>query len=225
MSVNFAYYLKQINYKKILIISFDEYNKSIFSILENQKNKIRKIKNKINNNYLKNFELKNKNNKIIIFRKIIKINNNIDFFDGINFSTKMGKNNEEKIFKILEKNYQIILVDINKNCNKKIKKIFFTPNNKNIFLIEANLLGIKNAKKEIENNFFAYGITKEKINIIINKWNKNCIYEKIINDYFSEFKILGKINYNIYFNNSINKKYIGEKFNKKIINEFKKIIN
>ena len=74
-----------------------------------------------------------------------------------------------------------------------------------MFLIEANLLEIKKAKKLLDIYEKEWKISKEKIKIIINKYNNNSVKNNILFKLFDEEEILGKIQMSDYYNYVINK--------------------
>jgi len=63
-------------------------------------------------------------------------------------------------------------------------------------VIVPNLLGIKSSQKLLETYINKWEIGKEKINIVFNKYNINSIENAVLDNLFSEFKILGKIKMN-----------------------------
>ena len=68
-------------------------------------------------------------------------------------------------------------------------------------------------------------IEKNKINIVLNKYNKNSIDDNVLKNIFYDIKILGKINYDDYYNLLINKKFNTILKNKKLELQYKKIFN
>ena len=83
--------------------------------------------------------------------------------------------------------------------------------------IKINLIKIN--KLILENK-----INYKKINIIFNKINKYSINKKIAKNIFCEFKIIGNIKLNNYCDFLINQKNNYKKENKKLKNEYLKII-
>jgi len=209
----------KLNKNKILIIDFDILNNSLHTILgKNKYNK--KIKNKINN-----FE------KININDLIIKINKKIDLISGVEllFDSKYKINNYklERIIKELKDKYDIILIDTSSECIFDYTQCIVQNSDKAIFLIEANLLEVKKAKRLLEIYLENWNIKKEKINIVFNKYNFNSINLNILKNIFNEIKIIGKINFNKNYNLIINKnnKIKNKLINLKIRKEYLKIIN
>ena len=215
-----SFYLKNKN-NKMLLIELNENNSNIYTILGCKKfNKInydKKIyKNKkLKNNYKKiNKKYSNKNIKENIGEKlIIKINKNLDLLSYnklINLS----------LIKKLKLKYNYILIEINLNRNKIKNKKIINYSDKNILLIKANLIGIKNSKKIIEKNKI-----ENNLKIIINNYNKYSIDEKVLKKIFFESEIIGKVKSNIEFENFINKNFkIEINKNKSFIKEIELII-
>lgn len=94
-----------------------------------------------------------------------------------------------------------------------------------IFLSDANLIELNKTKKLLEKYINKWKIEKERINVVFNKININSINNKILNNLFSDFNILGKINfsnkYNLIINNNL--KILNKKINKEYINIIKKM--
>ena len=219
VTVNIANILKEDN-NKILIIDFDILNNSLHTILGVNKYP-EKIKNKIQNNSLIN-------NKINTKELIIKINKNIDLISGINllFDSKY-KISSLKIQSILEElkdYYDYIIIDNSAECFFEYTKNIIINSDFNIYIFEPNLIEIKKAKRLLEIYNKEWNIEKNKFNLLINKYNKYSIKDKTIKNIFSDYKILGKINFNEKYNYLINKNYKKNKIIKNRINKDYKII-
>lgn len=189
--------------KKILIIDLDILNNCLHTIL--------------------GIKLLNKN-KHDLKKYIIKYNKNIDL---ISISQILKNNKIENIKEYLNnllKEYDYIFIDMSLECfenqNKKIMKKSYL----NIFLIEPNLTEIKKSQKILENYNKEWKIKKQFINIIFNKYNINSIKEKILKRLFEEYKIIGKINFDLNYNLLINKNYNCKNEIKKIKKEYLEII-
>lgn len=189
------YIKKKYFYRKSKSINFQKSNKINIKNLklkkEILKNKIYKFKNFYNiekniNNILKNY---NKNIKIL---NINKLNKNYFKIKYLN-----------KIIKYLKNNFNYIFLEI--NYEEKIKKEIIKIIDKNLIILEPNKIGILRVEKIIKELNI---IETEKINIIINKNNKNSINKEIINKYFYNYKILTIINNNTVFERMINNKMI-----------------
>lgn len=180
--------------KKILIL---EENKSIFNLFKNKKinQEIIEIK--------KNIFLLNIN----FFKKEKNLKNKTDYKLIVN-KIKLIKNNYDYIFIEISNIYKYILYE----------KII----NKNIFILNSNLIEINKNKKLIN-----YLINKNNIiNLILNNYNSNAICEKILRNIFNnKIEIIEKLkenkNYNLIINNNFNINYLDINTKNKII----KIIN
>ena len=189
--------------KKILIIDLDILNNCLHTIL--------------------GIKLLNKNEHDLK-KYIIKYNKNIDL---ISISQILKNNEIENIKEYLNnliKEYDYIFIDMSLECfenqNKKIMKKSYL----NILLIEPNLTEIKKSQKILEMYNKEWKIKKQFINIIFNKYNINSIKEKILKRLFEEYKIIGKINFDLNYNLLINKNYNCKNEIKKIKKEYLEII-
>ncbi|MCI8345806.1 MAG: AAA family ATPase [Clostridia bacterium] len=220
-TINIANLLKENNYK-VLITDFDILNNSLHTLLGVNKYP-EKIKNKIKNNTLIN-------NKINIKELIIKINKNIDLISGMNLlfdsKYKISSSKVKNILEELKENYDYIIIDNSAECFFEYTKNIINNSDLNIYLFEANLIEIKKAKNLLEIYNKEWNIEKNKINLLINKYNKHSVRDKIIKNIFSDYKILGKINFNEKYNLLINKNYKQNKLVKKEIKKgYEKIFN
>jgi len=86
-------------------------------------------------------------------------------------------------------------------------------------------LEIKKAKRILEIYDREWDIKKDKIKIVFNKYNINSINKKLLKKLFYEYKVLGKINFNLYYNLLINKNYKCKKELNKVKSEYINIIN
>lgn len=196
---------------KILIIDFDILNKSIKTIF-GVKQKVAEEKEIWNNNNLDNL--------------IIKLSKNVDLISGIDVMFKDGdKQEKEKIINILEnlKNkYEVIILDTSSECFLDYTKEIVKYSNFSIFLVEANLIELKKAKRLLEIYVNEWKINKEKINIVFNKYNRKSIDNNILKNLFSDFNILGYLRLNENYNYMINKNI--NFVSKDLKEEYKKII-
>lgn len=220
ITLNLVNILKEKN-NKILIVDFDILNNSLHTILG-----VNKYSQKIKDNLQKN---KLNENKINIKDLIIKINKKVDLISGINllFDSKYKISSEKInfIFEQLKKYYDIIIVDTSSECFFDYTKNILKNSNIILFLLESNLLEIKKSNNLLKIYTEDWKIEKQKINIIINKYNENSVDDKIIKNIFSEYKILGKIKLNKKYNILINKNYKENIFTKKIKKEYENISN
>lgn len=218
ITLNLSNILKEKN-QKILIIDFDILNNSLHTILGvNQYSQ--KIKNKLQKNDLIQ-------NKINIKELIIKINKKVDLISGINllFDSKYKISSEkiEFILEELKQYYDVIIIDTSSECFFDYTKNILNNSDNILFLLEANLLEIKKANNLLKIYTEEWNLKKEKINIIINKYNENAVDDKIIKNIFSEYKILGKIKFNKKYNILINKNFEEDIFTRNIKKEYEKI--
>ncbi len=218
-SICFSNYLKN-NKNKILIIDFDILNNSIHTILGTKKYS-KKIRKKLVDNNVYNI------NDFNFGDLIIKANRNVDLLTGIDilFNSEESLNEIKllEIIKQLKNKYDYIIVDTSSECFFKYNKIFIDNSDKNIFLLEANLLEITKAKRLLEMYEKNWKINTKKISIIINKYNKNSIDEKVIKNIFSKYKIIGKIRMSNLYNLVINKNNANLYKSRENIKEYKKI--
>ena len=212
---------KLIKNKKILIIDFDFINNNLYSLFGIKKYS-KEIKEKIKDKeFLSEFKLEEKN----LQKLIIKVEKNIDIISNANliFDEKYILNKEkiEELFKILKNKYDIILIDTSQDTKyKEFNKVLINLSDKIICLILGNLIYLKkslNLLKEFNNE-------KKKIEIIYNQKNKYTINRKILEIIFYKYKIIGELNYNIKYNQIINKNVNKLYIDKKIKKEFKEII-
>lgn len=202
-SVFISLFSKNIKHKKILIIDFDIYNKSLDLIF-------------------------GYNTKVQQEKAIIKINNNIDLLSKIEIFFKESYIEKNKIKNILDsfsKKYDLIIIDNTSEYSCEHTKEILKNSDSIIFLSDANLIELNKTKKLLEKYINKWKIEKERINVVFNKININSINNKILNNLFSDFNILGKINfsnkYNLIINNNL--KILNKKINKEYINIIKKM--
>ena len=106
--------------------------------------------------------------------------------------------------------------------NKNLKEEIIKKSDEIILLIEPNLLGIKKAKEILEIYINKINIPKNKIKIIFNKITPFSISNLILEQVFSDFKIIGKINFNYKYDLAINCNL--KQIDKEIKKEYLKII-
>ena len=202
---------------KILIIDSDFLNNSISTILG--------VKNSTSNNILENNIIK-LNNSFLDYFNFIKINKKINLLVN---NKKFNKNNYYILNIFLEninnlKNiYDLIIIDT--NCNDDLNNIkeIIKISNKCLFISDTNLLEINKSIKILDKFINNINIEINKINLIFNKYNSESISLKLLKIIFSEFNIIGKINYSEIYNKMINKNNKYNLINKKIRKEYLKI--
>lgn len=217
-SVCFSNYLKN-NKNKILIIDFDILNNSIHTILGIKKYS-KRMQEKISENSINNFNIN-------VEDLIINVNKKIDLLTGIDILFNSAEDiNEIELLEIIndmKKEYDYIIVDTSSECFFKYNKILIENSDKNIFLLEANLLEITKAKRLLDMYKNNWKINSNKIKIIINKYNKNSIDVNIIKNIFMEYEMLGKIKMKNFYNSIINKNNSNLYNKKEEKKEYKKI--
>lgn len=195
---------KNIKNKKILIIDFDIFNKSLDLIF--------------------GYDVKKQKEKTII-----KINNNIDLLSKVEmFFSENNYLEKKKIKNILNnfsKKYDLIIIDNTSEYSCDYTKEILKNSSRVIFLTDANLIELNKTKKILEKYINKWKIKKEIISIVFNKININSINNKILKNLFSDFNILGKISFDNKYNLIINSnlKKLNKKTNKEYLNIIKKL--
>ena len=202
-SIFISLFSKNVKNKKILIIDFDIYNKSLDLIF--------------------GYNTKNQKEK-----SIIKVNNNIELLSKIEIFFKenyIEKNKIRNILNSFSKKYDLIIIDNTSEYSCEYTKEILKNSDSIIFLSDANLIELNKTKKLLEKYINKWKIEKEKFNVVFNKININSINNKILNNLFFDFNILGKINfsnkYNLIINNNL--KMLNKNINKEYINIIKKM--
>jgi len=193
ISVNLAKALAYEN-NKVLIIDFDILNNSLHTILG-----VKKYPQKINEN----------KNEINLNNFIIKVNKRIDLISATEIL--FDSNNKLNILQFkqeldkFKKIYNTIIIDTSSECFFDYTKSIIKMSNKNIFVVEANILEIKKARNLLNIYINNWDIEKNKFNILFNKYNKDAINFNLLKKLFDEFNIIGTIRYNAKYNRLINK--------------------
>ena len=227
--------------------NFIKINKKINLLVNNKK--INKNNYYILNVFLENINnLKNIYDLIIIdincnedlnnIKEIIKISdkclfisdtNLLEINKSIKILDKFINNINIEINKILEninslkEIYNLIIIDT--NCSKEINylKNIVEISDECLFITDTNLLEINKSIKLLDIFINKLNIKINKIKIIFNKYNSESISLKLLKIIFSEFNIIGKINYSEIYNKMINKNNKYNLINKKIRKEYLKI--
>ena len=226
ISVNLA---KALSYKqdKILLMDFDILNNSLYTIL-GVKNYPQNIEKTTDIGMIKDVDKININ-EFNVENFIIKVNKKIDLISITDLlfykERKVDIIKIEKIINKLKQKYNTIIIDTSSECFFDLTKEIINNSNKNIFVTETNLLEIKKAKQLLNIYINEWKIKKEKINILFNKYDKECVNTKLLNFIFNEFNILGVLKYNSKYNKLINKNNKFNFYDKKIRNEYIKINN
>lgn len=178
--------------KTILIIDMDFYTNSIKTLfgIKDKKNK--------NQNYNQEDEQGNIDNIIL------KINSKINLISKIKFNENEIREIELlKQFEKIKEKYDYIIIDT-ESQDKNYMQIILDKCDKAIFLTEPNLLQIKKAKNILDKYIIEWQIEKEKIFILFNKVKKDTICFNILKEVFSNYNIIGKINFIENYNTLIN---------------------
>ena len=112
----------------------------------------------------------------------------------------------QEILNMLKRDYDFIVIDTSSRIDLKYVKLILTNGDKIIFLVEPNILELKKTNNLLEVYINDFNIDVDKIKIVFNKVNKYQIAESILEEFFSEFEIIGKIEYEEKYNLFINRK-------------------
>lgn len=198
-SINLAKSFMETKYK-ILIIDFDVLNNSLHTILGIKKYP-EKVANKIKNNNLLE--------PLKVDELIMKINSHVDLIAGVSLlfdsQYQISKLKIKTILSQLKQLYDVIVIDTSSECFLDYTKEIMKYSSTNIFLVEANLIEIKKAKKLLNIYINQWELIQNQIHIIFNKYNENAIDDAILKNIFSGFPILGKITNSSKYNLLIDK--------------------
>lgn len=149
-----------------------------------------------------------KNDEFNYKKLIIKLEKNLNIFYRIDiFFDEKGELENYKLSNFLKElkcNYEYIILDLNSNIEYKFIKTILIASDRIIFLLEPNLIEIKKANNLLEIFLKDFNVDIDKIKIVFNKTNKYQLAESILEEVFSNFKIIGNIKYNEKYNNLIN---------------------
>ena len=194
------------NIKKIKI----KLNKN--KILKKYKLKINKKNINKTNKFLKYKKIeKNKIEKEKIVKRIKnylskKIDGNINYYSNFNFIKKYEKANCKnfkektisiilKIIKEIQNESRYTIIELNASEYTKLTNEIIKNTDKIIIIIiiEANYLGIKSGHEIIERFKEEEYLEKSGLHIVFNKIEKSKIGNKILEEIFKDYKILGNI--------------------------------
>lgn len=232
-TVSFAQGIKD---KKILIIDFDLLKSDLYILLGVKKikravNKIEEIKNKKTASKKDNVISYNTTNTskstYNIYDNIIQTKYKIDFIAGENLLADFIKYKEidfiiEEI-KSMKNQYDLIIIDTSNNYLYESIKKLINISDKSIIISGANVLEVRKTRELLE-KYKEWNIEKKKINIIFNKYTKECIENEILKNIFREYNIIGKINLNEYYDKAINTNNIRIKEIQKELKQIRKNI-
>lgn len=153
---------------------------------------------------------------------IVPIHKNLDMLCDLKlvFSNEQEVNffAVQKMIAEFKEEYNLIIIDTSSKIENDYTKRIFYNSEKVIFLVEPNILGIKKAKDMLEVIENDWRISTEKIKIVLNKTTLYEISESIIQELFSDIKIIGKMkyhdSYNLMINKDIHKKEIKKEYEK-----------
>lgn len=175
--------------KKTLLIDFDLYNSSIYTILGLQSER--------------------KDNKVQ--SNIYKINSNLDVLKEINRDFSFENETEcywlKNFINKYKKIYDFIIIDTSSNINLKYVKTVLTMGDRIVFLVEPNLSEVKKGRNLIELFVNDLEIDADKIKLVFNKTSKYQIAESILEEIFSDFEVIGNIKYDDRYSLFINKNF------------------
>ncbi len=187
-SILFSKYMSE-KYK-VLLIDCDFINKSINTILGISKHPKNYDKDHILSAITKY------HNNFYILSSLDNFINNYEFIEYSFFISCLEK---------LKNEFDFIIIDTSSDLTSKINNFIYSYSSKIVFLIEPNLSEVKKANTYLEKIIKDYEIQEEKINIIFNKANKYKINERVLNEIYSEKRIIGEIDYSEKYNLIINK--------------------
>lgn len=195
---------------KILIMDFDIINNSISTILG-----------------VKTYQLKDENNYL---NNLIKINKKIDLLAYKNNNENREKENTyinfieiSNIIKKMKEIYNYIIIDTNSSKLIELTNKLLNISDLNLFISDTNLLEINKSIKLLSKYINKLNINKNKINILFNKYNKYSISKRLLKNIFSEFNVIGFLNYSEKYNKLINKNNRKNFFDKNLRKEYLKI--
>lgn len=153
-----------------------------------------------------------KNEKILIS----DVNANIRAICGQNMKNRIDKKIDIRTKEInFEGSYKYVIIDTY-TLNRKIIE------NTDLFilLLGGNLIEIKKAENLLK--MYKNRFKLKNIKLVINKYTQNCMDYEVIKNIFSDYKIIGKIDYKQDYDLLINKKM--KKINKEIKKDYNSII-
>jgi len=220
---------KQKNKKIISIIGAKKIGKSIFSLILSLNIKNKKI-------LIVDLDAEENNMKTIVGAKMkisdtlkdnkMKWRKNIDIqfvYKKIYYKNNLiDKKAINDFLNNIRHEYDYIIIDIG---NIHDKENIIKNSDKIIVLVEANLLGIKDVKEILNEIVHKQKNHKDNIKIIYNKQTLTSINKEILNKIFSDFEIIGNIQYDKCYNLFINTnaKYITPKIQKDYLKIAKRI--
>lgn len=155
------------------------------------------------------FDIKNKKNNDLI----VNIKSNFDIIFDLKKYLFQSNFNYEFIYKELSKFriiYDSIIIDLPGDKEQAMVKEMLQLSDKIIYLFEPNLIELQKANLNLESYINDLKIDSNKIKLILNKSNKYKIDKNILTSVFSEYEIIGDVEYSEMLNLVINKMVINE---------------
>lgn len=148
------------------------------------------------NKIIEKYMIKDKNNKNLWY-----MTNNTSLFDCQN---KLSNKYYKKIYNSIGLKYDYAIVDLPASPFLDVVPYTLLNATKIFFIINPNYISIRQASKYLDLINKLWDIPKEKINIIVNKTQKNSLDKYQIESILKEYKIVANINYNKDFESYIN---------------------
>lgn len=148
------------------------------------------------NQIIEKYMIKDKNNKNLWY-----MTNNTSLFDCQN---KLSNKYYNKIYNSIGLKYDYAIVDLPASPFLDVVPYTLLNATKIFFIINPNYISIRQASKYLDLINKLWDIPKEKINIIVNKTQKNSLDKYQIESILKEYKIVANINYNKDFESYIN---------------------
>ena len=203
-------FAQNIKGNKKLVIDFDVLNNSIHTILGiNQYSKEIQKKIKENRKEELNFDYIN------IKDFITKTKYGIDIISGMNLI--FGSDNQNSptrirnIIKKAKSEYDVVVIDTSSYGLLDYTKEIFKVSDNIIFISGANILEIKKTKKLLKIYEEEWGIERQKIQIMFNKYTEESIDTQVLRNIFNNYNVLGKIKLRDYYDFIINQRKSGIK--------------
>ena len=233
LAVKTALLLSKYNNAKVLLIDLDTENASVSYQLgiDRGPKDIEYIlppeKNSSLNYMIEAIDKKNFN--VNVFEKYLvksKLFSNLDILTG-NKSLYISKNilNFEYYAKILENAkslYDFIIIDSSSNVFLDAMQYSLINAGTILFVTEGNYIALERAHRLLSDIFPAWGVSDNKINILINKYSKKSLNKTVIKDMLKERRISGYISFSDKYEEDVNS--INPSLSKEIENEFYSIL-
>lgn len=204
IAANFCKVLSQKSDAKILLIDLDTLYGNLDEILEinrvpqNVEVLIDEDK-KAGVNYAVELIMKNRFDANVLDELVL----NVDGFDVLTGNTSlhycqnvMKEEYYEKILKCAKEKYDFIVIDTSSNIFLDSTRWALSVATRILFLTEGNYLSLKKMQQFINIVTNIWGVWKPKIELIVNKKDKNSIENEIILQVMEGLKLVGEIKFN-----------------------------